>query len=1006
MYSLPPYHVPRRRLTERCAGYKVVVVEAAGGYGKSVLGAELVADWCAVGIEVQLDTPGTDANLLVGRLRAAVQRAGFSDAAAAAVAAGTDTTGAVDALLAALATERCALVVDDAQHAAPDAAALLERIAAHAAADQRLVVLARKLPQGAERLKRAEYFHLSGGDLALNWQEASELGRSGFSLELAPEAARSLVATTGGWTAATVLALARAARTGERAEAIVASALEGGDPAGAVATILEEALASLGPGSWPQLAQVARLPLLDSQVADVVAGKAGFFEAAVRAGVPFTPGRPPWWDLPGPVREHLSTLAPADVGAMLAGAVDYRQRGQLGAAVHLLLLSGKAEEAASFLTGTALEDTEAMDGLELQSIFDQLAPAVVDANPRVLMVVARGHGAEYQYARRAAVLERARELAARANDAVLMRAVEAEDANDLCRRFAFDECITLGHRVLKAAGGDERYTKARCCYALARAVWSRARVAGARRPGTDMAETEEYYRRAVEHYRALGLRSPLSPVLIEKSQRVDFYNGRAGAALAGLDEALALVADRPRRAAYVLCFKASVAAALGLGQESAASVQEVFRVAERFDDDVLRAYGHWRMAVLASFNGDADATLRHVRAVEQHRTDNWWSQASATFLADAAECLSRVGHTELAWEYLARARSEPKDAGPEVALAGAVLEARHGDPVIAEEVLVAAAEQPIAAREQWRVTLLRAYAAYRRGAPEVAGALAARSLEEVARMGEPQLPMICERSVCEQLMALAVATGQPAALALQAATLPLSLCVLGRFSLAEAGRSIALNPSMEAQLLKYVALNARVHAEQVMEVLWPEVGRDAGRNRLRTVLNRLKVSAGNVVERKGEMLVLNEAVRVDLNEFLAEARRAQVLVHNDLALASAVARGAIARYQGDVLPEDIYEDWAEKPRQNARQVMLDLLDMCATEASRRGDLDALRRVVERTIEFAPYDDFRYMRAASALLQQGRRGEALTVVRRARSALAELGLEPTPPLLDLERSIVA
>ncbi len=40
------------------------------------------------------------------------------------------------------------------------------------------------------------------------------------------------------------------------------------------------------------------------------------------------------------------------------------------------------------------------------------------------------------------------------------------------------------------------------------------------------------------------------------------------------------------------------------------------------------------------------------------------------------------------------------------------------------------------------------------------------------------------------------------------------------------------------------------------------------------------------------------------------------------------------------------------------------------------------------------------------LQQGRRGEALTVVRRARSALAELGLEPTRPLLDLERSIVA
>ncbi len=101
---------------------------------------------------------GTDANLLVGRLRAAVLQAGFSDAAAAAVAAGADATGAVDALLDALAQERCALVVDDAQRAAPDAAALLERIASHVAADQRLVVLARKLPQGAERPRSAEYF--------------------------------------------------------------------------------------------------------------------------------------------------------------------------------------------------------------------------------------------------------------------------------------------------------------------------------------------------------------------------------------------------------------------------------------------------------------------------------------------------------------------------------------------------------------------------------------------------------------------------------------------------------------------------------------------------------------------------------------------------------------------------------------------------------------------------------------------------------------------------------
>jgi two-component SAPR family response regulator len=62
------------------------------------------------------------------------------------------------------------------------------------------------------------------------------------------------------------------------------------------------------------------------------------------------------------------------------------------------------------------------------------------------------------------------------------------------------------------------------------------------------------------------------------------------------------------------------------------------------------------------------------------------------------------------------------------------------------------------------------------------------------------------------------------------------------------------------------------------------------------------------------------------------------LVHNDLTLATAVARGAIARYQRDVLPDDLYEDWAVRPRQKARQVMIDLLETCTTEAAHRGDL--------------------------------------------------------------------
>ena len=68
--------------------------------------------------------------------------------------------------------------------------------------------------------------------------------------------------------------------------------------------------------------------------------------------------------------------------------------------------------------------------------------------------------------------------------------------------------------------------------------------------------------------------------------------------------------------------------------------------------------------------------------------------------------------------------------------------------------------------------------------------------------------------------------------------------------------------------------------------------------------------------------------------------------------------------------------------------MLELLDVCAGAAAERGDLDEARRMVERTIELAPDDDDRYLKVVSILQEQGRRGAALSVLRRARSTLAE------------------
>lgn len=129
-------------------------MEAAAGYGKSVLAAELVNTWQVVPVEVLLEEGGVSGRLLASRLRAAVARAGFVDAAGLMTAAGDDPAAIVDAMLGALAGEACAFVVDDAHHALREAGLLIERIAVRLEPSQRLIVTARQFPPGTERRGR------------------------------------------------------------------------------------------------------------------------------------------------------------------------------------------------------------------------------------------------------------------------------------------------------------------------------------------------------------------------------------------------------------------------------------------------------------------------------------------------------------------------------------------------------------------------------------------------------------------------------------------------------------------------------------------------------------------------------------------------------------------------------------------------------------------------------------------------------------------------------------
>jgi DNA-binding SARP family transcriptional activator/ATP/maltotriose-dependent transcriptional regulator MalT len=1005
MRQFPAHHVPRPRLADLVGTATVVVAEAGAGYGKTTLAAELAASWHAVPIEVMLHE-SVPASLLATQLRSAIGRAGFSTAATAMSEAGEDPVAVTDAALSALGGERCALIIDDAQHADRTAAGLIDRLAQRVSAPQHVVVLARRLPPGCERLRRGEFVNLDTDDLRLRPIEVLDLCRRGFGLTVEAADAELLCATTAGWTAATVLAIARACRTGESLTAVARSAGATGTRS-AVAAILDEAVGALSATELTALSQIARLPPLTKASIDFLGQGPGFLDRAASGGVPLAPVGDDRWDLPGPVRDLLMSVGPVD--ADLLGRLSQRlaAAGDLAAALPVALAGGEVSRVAALLADAGPAAIDTLDLTEYESAVGRLDQASLRRHPAVLLHLVRLYDSAGLFDKRTETLTRFEALMEEVDSSAatsLRAAAEVERVTDLLRSSQYTEVEVRASRFLAGDDGGDPVTSARALSALARAVCWRTDDRGCRDESA-MRRSDSYFSQAATLYRSVGLHTAAAAMAPYRAMWISYALGDARTALERIDDGLEEVAGRPRKWAYLMSFRGEVLTELSRYDEADTATGQVLDVGDRLGDESLRGFALWNQAIIASHLGDAERVVERVRLVEQHAGE-WFAPMAGDFYGDAADMLDRVGESAMAWDYLRRAQSDPKDGEAMIAMSEAALLARHGDPELALQRLRDVFTHRVDPRERWRVTLFQAYAAFRLGEVSAAG-LAARAFETAARAGLDQLPLSKEREVTLDLLGLAVETGQPAALALQHRSLPTAVNVLGRFALTNGGRPVDLSAGQSTQLLKLLAVcGGRMPAERIIDMLWPEADLEPGRNRLRTVLNRLRSEAGDVIVRDGDILCLAEGVRVDIDQFRLEARRALALGSVEPAAAVAVARGAIARYRGELLPDDPYEPWAERPRETARSTALELLDMCADIATSRGDLDEVRRLVEVTIELAPYDDDRYLRAATSLLEQGKRAAALAVVTRARQALAELGLPPPIELARIERAVVA
>ena len=239
---------------------------------------------------------------------------------------------------------------------------------------------------------------------------------------------------------------------------------------------------------------------------------------------------------------------------------------------------------------------------------------------------------------------------------------------------------------------------------------------------------------------------------------------------------------------------------------------------------------------------------------------------------------------------------------------------------------------------------------------------------------------------------------------------PLAIRTLGGFRVLRDGATVPFVEwrSRKARDLLKILVSRRgrpTPRELLMEALWPDERADRLGNRLsialstvRAVLDPNKRFAADHFVRadKSAITLAHDHVSVDVERFLDE-----VTTGLDLAkahrYADAVERLAVAeaRYSGDFLDEDLYEDWAVPLREEARSAYVEASRFLAEAAFGAGDTDAGVRYLLRLLERDRYDEEAHLTLVSMLGSGRRHGEARRRYRAYVSLMDELQIEPAP-----------
>lgn len=239
---------------------------------------------------------------------------------------------------------------------------------------------------------------------------------------------------------------------------------------------------------------------------------------------------------------------------------------------------------------------------------------------------------------------------------------------------------------------------------------------------------------------------------------------------------------------------------------------------------------------------------------------------------------------------------------------------------------------------------------------------------------------------------------------------------LGALTVADDGDDVHVGGSRQRRLVAMLLVhrNSVVSADQLSEAVFAGEPTPGAHTTLRSYVARLrKVTDGNgsgsrvVTQAPGYMLqVPDDAFDIARFERLVSDGRSR-LARDDAVAASSELREALALWRGEAYAEFADEDWARPEVQRLGELHLSAYEQLVDAELACGRAAEMIPQLETLVAEHPLREVSRGQLMVALYRTGRPVDALRAFQDYREVLAdELGLDPSPELVELERRVLA